>query len=169
MNKIMDGLVVYPDTMMLEIIESRGCYASNEAKESLLELGTPFGLTREEAYRIVQLACFNAFEPKKSMKILRKSPSGSLESADMTLDYFRLEMHDASDILSSIKDIIPDARLRVSDQLEADQATVDAWNSKLKSIFNPRFPEQWAGWNLIFKPSHILANEAHQFKQVFGG
>jgi adenylosuccinate lyase len=168
MNQIMDGLVVYPDTMMLEIIESRGCYASNEAKESLLELGTPFGLTREEAYRIVQLACFNAFEPKKSMKILRKSPSGSLESADMTLNYFRLEMQCDSDVLPSIESIIAGAQLSVSGQLEADQASVDAWNGKLKSIFNPSFPEQWAEWNLIFKPSHILANEAHLFKEVFG-
>ena len=63
MSRVLAGLVVYPDNMLLEIIDSRGCYASNEAKEVLRQLGVQYGLTTEDAYRIIQLAAFNVFEP----------------------------------------------------------------------------------------------------------
>src|SRR6185436_1031469 len=74
MTKILTGLKVNPDLMALELEESRKCYASDEAKERLKEIAQPFGLSGEEAYRIVQLACFNIFEPDPKAKQMRDVP-----------------------------------------------------------------------------------------------
>jgi len=60
MNKVLKDLQVYPANMMKEIENSKGCYASEDAKDWLKEKGSQFGLKHEDAYRIVQLAAFNA-------------------------------------------------------------------------------------------------------------
>lgn len=64
MKQVISGLKVYPDNMLQEVHEARGVYASAEAKEFLKEKLAPLGGGYEDAYRIVQLACFNVFEPK---------------------------------------------------------------------------------------------------------
>jgi len=171
LTKVINGLVVYPDHMLSELVMLRGCYASNEAKETLLELGTPFGLIREEAYRIVQLACFNVFEPKEAgIKNIRENPPGSLDDADGSLRSIRsivLERNMGKHLLS-IEVVIKNAELHTSPQLEASEQTVEQWNGKLRSIFNQSFPDHWAKWGEIFRPSHILANEVDLFKRTFG-
>ena len=60
MNKVLKDLQVYPANMLKEIANSKGCYASEDAKDWLKEKGAQFGLKHEDAYRIVQLAAFNA-------------------------------------------------------------------------------------------------------------
>ena len=65
MKRVLEGLVVYPNNMLQEIHESRGCYASSHAKEILKRLGFDFN----EAYRIVQLAAFNAFESSREEEL----------------------------------------------------------------------------------------------------
>ena len=171
LDKVINGLVVYPNNMMTEIIESRGCYASNDAKETLLELGLPFGLTREEAYRIVQLASHNVFDPSDAViKKLRDHHPESLEIADTDLASLREAIIglDMPKYLLSIENVIESCHLRISSQLDADQKTVDDWNAKLSSIFNPSFPDHWSKWKFIFEPSYILSNEANLFEQTFG-
>ncbi len=166
-TRVISGLVVYPDNMLVEIIESRGCYASNDAKETLLELGAPFGLEREQAYRIVQLACFNAFEPDDNMRELRGSPPDSLDQADHWLDELSQNGGRLFRDIPNVRDIISNAELHVSAELDADEGTVEKWNAILRQIFNPNTAKNRTEWRTIFLPSHILANEAHLFEKTF--
>lgn len=168
MKKIADGLVVYTDTMMVEIIESRGTYASNAAKELLLHIGGQYGLKREDAYRIVQLACFNAFAPEEEVLSIRNDTLDSLPKADTVLE--RLKEMDCAGLngILSIKSIIRLGDLKVHPSLAADEKTVDAWNEKLDEIFDQENLEEQSAWEKLFLPSTILANEDHLFEQVFG-
>jgi adenylosuccinate lyase len=58
---VLNGLVVYPQNLLWEVVETRGTYAASKAKE-VLKLWSKGRLTSEDCYRIVQLASFNAFE-----------------------------------------------------------------------------------------------------------
>ncbi len=172
MTRVLEGLVVYPDNMILEIIESRGCYASSEVKEILKELGIPLGLTTEDAYRIVQLAAFNAFEPGDEAKKLRENLPESLARADELL----LEsLAKANELILefrqvprptpvSIQEIIAKAQLKPSSQLEASEKDVQRWNKILEQIFQES--ENLDRWNQIFLPSYLLRNEATLFKKI---
>ena len=82
MIRLIKNLSVYPDNMLLEIIESRGCYASSEAKYFLKELGVSYGLTSEEAWKIIQLASFNVFEPTEEAKRMRETLPESFTETD---------------------------------------------------------------------------------------
>ena len=167
LDKVLKGLAVYPDNMLAEIVESRGCYASNEAKELLVELGLPIGLAREDAYRIVQLAARNAFEPDEMALALRASPIPSLTEADSWLKRRadRLPVH-----VTSINGIIAEGALRYDPGLGAHDKIIGTWNEKLRAIFvfGAGRSEALEKWDAIFQPSHILANEAVLFESVFG-
>jgi adenylosuccinate lyase len=163
---VLSGLKVYPYTMMLEIVESRGTYASNEAKEVLTALGSAYDITRDDAYRIVQLACFNAFEAGSEAKVCNKNPILNLEFADAILKALPEMQRDQHQKASSIKEVIDQGELRVSEELSADAETVALWNRQLRKLFSTESHAK--AWEEIFKPSHILANEAHLFKTVFG-
>lgn len=163
MERVLEGLVVYPDNMLLEIVESRGCYASSEAKELLKEMGLPFGLTSEEAYRIVQLAAFNVFEPRGGVKKFRENLSSSFAEADQTLcEFKRLPSPKAI----SIQEIIAKAKLKVSSELENSEEDVFRWNGILKQIF--RNKENLEHWNVIFLPSYLLRNEGKLYQEILG-
>jgi adenylosuccinate lyase len=160
-TRVLKGLVVYPENMLLEIAESRGCYASSEAKEVLRELGVGHGLNTEDAYRIVQLAAFNAFEASEEIKDLRNSPPKSFEEADaMLLKFQQLQKTE----VISIKDIIARGELKTSPELEATEKEIKRWNEILKKIFSN--PENIERWNRIFQPSYLLKNEAKLFKEI---
>lgn len=163
MKRVLEGLVVYQDNMLLEIIESRGCYASDEAKDLLKELGLQFGLEAEEAYRIVQLAAFNAFEPSDEAKALRGNSTKLLDEADSLLEKFQKLPRPE---LVSIKDIIANGMLKVSSQLEADKETVKRWNGILTQIFIDL--GNLNCWKQIFKPSYLLRHEPVLFKEILG-
>ena len=162
---MINGLVVYPDQMLAEIIASRGTYASNTAKEFLTEISLKHDLDREACYRIVQLACFNAFEPSRLFRSLRTNPPCSLTEANVALWDMCSEPAVSP---RSIQNIIKQGELTVNDELAADTKTVSVWNNKLRLIFDSADRGSNDRWNEIFKPSHILANEAHLFEQVFG-
>lgn len=168
MTKVIDGLTVYPDNMLAEIIESRGCYASNEAKEVLVELGLPFGLDREDAYRIVQLAAWNAFRVDGHAMHVRDCPPKSLDEADYWLGKMVDHGGRAFDDIPSIQSIILNGNLGNNPELASDLVIIAAWNAKLRQIFGQDDTQARIRWNEIFRPSHILANEAHLFKEVFG-
>jgi adenylosuccinate lyase len=160
-TKVLKGLVVYPENMLLEILESRGCYASSEAKEVLRELGVGYGLNTEDAYRIVQLAAFNDFEASEEINDLRNNPPKSFEEANaMLLKFQQLQKTE----VISIKDIIARGELKTSPELEATEKEIKRWNEVLKKIFSN--PENIERWNRIFQPSYLLKNEAKLFEET---
>lgn len=161
MARVLKGLVVFPDNMLLEIIDSRGCYASDEAKEVLTELGLSFGLNREEVYRIVQLAAFNAFEPDSEIEKLRMSLPTSLTEID---EAFAKVQKISRPTPIPIKDIIAEGMLRISPQLEAGEEDVQKWNDILKQIFSDS--ENRKIWDETFLPSNLLRNEAKLYKEI---
>ncbi len=163
MTRVLDGLVVYPDNMLLEIINSYGCYASSEAKELLKDLGAPFELSVEEAYRIVQLASFNAFEVSDRRKKLRENTPKSLVGADDVLGTFSIIIKEEGRS-SSIKGIISQGLLSISWQLEASEKDVQRWNGILEQIFSN--PENVGRWDKIFRPSYLLRGEETLYEEI---
>lgn len=163
MKKVIEGLMVYPDQMLLEIVESRGCYASSEAKEVLKELGVLFGLSAEESYRIVQLAAFNAFQPDEKIKKIRENPAQSLAEADKMLeDFMQMPRRE----IVSIREIISQGILEVSPQLEAKEEDIQRWNQILKEIFSESANKD--RWKKIFQPSFLLRNEDKLYQEILG-
>jgi len=164
-TRVLQGLVVYPDNMLLEIIESRGTYASDEAKELLKKLGESSGLTVEECYRIVQLAAFNAFETLKEIEEMRTDLPKSLGEADVALGRFEnLIRCKASP--ESIQYIIQKGELRVSKQLDISLEEIQRWNNILREVFAE--PEEKEVWDRIFKPSYLLQNEKILYQKILG-
>ena len=157
---VISNLVVFPENMMLEVKQSGGLYASNEAKELLKELGEPSGLEAEEAALIIQLAAFNVAEKKKSM-IGYRFPE-SLEDADRELQKIRVP---AFDTIPNFTEIVLFGDLRVSSQLKADQETVKRWNDVLDEVFKTG-SDNILRWEQIFKPSYLLRNESHYYQSV---
>lgn len=163
MKRVIEGLLVYPDNMLLEIRESRRCYASSEAKEFLKREGAKFGLGAEDAYRIVQLAGFNAFEPSAAGLYVRENLPSSLTETDKFLSTFSQTV-DPPD--ANIKDIIRSAQLRVSKELASTQTDVKKWNEILRQIF--AVPEKQEEWNNVFLPSYWLKNEGKLYQEILG-
>lgn len=161
MKNVFDGLKVYPDNMLLEIVESRGCYASSEAKTVLNEIGISHGLTTEEVYRIIQLAAFNAFGSTEEIKKIRTNLSQSLAEADKLLTEFQ---QIPKPPLVSIQEIIAEGKLRMSNELEATEENVQEWNRVLKKIFQNQVNLEH--WNQIFLPSYHLKNEKKLYQEI---
>jgi adenylosuccinate lyase len=163
MTRVLKGLVVYPDNMLWEIIESRGCYASSEAKEVLRQLGVQYGLTTEDAYRIIQLAAFNAFEPSDAIKRIRTNLPSSLTEADEALKDMAWHQEPKP---TSIRWIISEGYLKTSPQLDITEGEVQKWNAILKQIFSQA--DNLEKWNQIFQPSYLLKNEAKLYQEIIG-
>ena len=163
MTKVITGLVVYPDNMMREIIDSRGTYASNEAKEFLVKHGSPVGIGREDAYRIVQLASFNAFWRG------RHEPPANFKESDTLFQKFNDDARQTYNPRrgDSIEIIISNAALQYSDELDAMPDVIDEWKKKLMNLFIPN-ERLKKDWHALFLPSHALKREAFLFTEVFG-
>ncbi len=159
---VLKGLQVYPDTMLLEIVESRGCYASGPAKELLAELILAHGGTREDAYRIVQLAAFNVFEPSPDRQWFRDNIATSIEgSATAYLHFAAMSPEE----IESIEDVIPAGKLRVSSELAASASQIDGWNSMLIQIFSDKAAMN--RWYERFSPIYLLRNEGVLFASMY--
>ncbi|MDP3244273.1 MAG: lyase family protein [bacterium] len=167
MIKVLTGLVVYPDNMLREIIESRGCYASNVAKEFLKEKGEQVGLSAEDAYRIVQLAAFNAFTPSERVLRVRRTIPESFDRVPSLLTDIRCEIVGYPLAGASIEDIIREGRLfALPEQLEASGEQVVRWNVKLQKLLSQDgLAEQW---RQLFQPAHLLRNEAVLYQKILG-
>ncbi len=164
MIKVMEGLKVYPDNMLLEIYESRGCYASAEAKEFLKERGIQYNLDAEDGYRIIQLAAFNAFDPQKERKMIRETIPTSFAEVDNLLNRFRFI---SEPLVVSIEDRIINCELyAMTDQLAADEKIVANWNSILGKIFSDE--NNRIEWHKRFQPSYLLRNETKLYKEILG-
>lgn len=163
MNQVISGLKVYPDNMLEEVYEARGVYASAEAKEFLKERLAPLGGGYEDAYRIIQLACFNVFQPEAQRLYLRTSIASSYEGAKNALK--RLSELKIQKPLS-IENFILRAELEVHEALEADEKTVHQYNEWLRMIFSD--PEEVIEWMEIFEPEYLLQHEHYLFSQIIG-
>ena len=161
MTRVLKGLAVYPDNMLLEIINSRGCYAAGEIKSFLAEKGVPFGLSAEESYRIVQLAAFNAFKPQPEAERLRNNLPQSLREAEEDLARFQ-RMERPAPI--SIQKIIARAELEVSPELEASEEDVQRWNEILRKIFQEQTSIE--EFHQIFSVSYLLRNEEKLYQEI---
>lgn len=65
LNKVLSGLHIYPDTMLTNMEKTRGLLFSQKTLLSIVDKG----LTREEAYEIVQTAAMNTWaDPAKNLK-----------------------------------------------------------------------------------------------------
>ncbi len=163
MTRVLQGLVVYPDNMLAEIIDSYGCYATGEAKEFLRHHGHVVGISTEDAYRIVQLAAFNVFETKGERKEMRQNPATSFAVAEkMFLNLILLDTNEPF----SIREIIEGGCLVVSDQLAANQGTVDRWNNLLRKLFG--VVDIQSEWQRIFTFSYLLAGENTLYREILG-
>lgn len=133
------------------------------AKDFLKGYGAEFGIDKGGAYRIVQLAAFNAHAPKDWAKEARENPPVSLSSAD---EQFVL-VRELGDSLArdgdSIEDIVVYGTLHVSEELEANEEVIESWNAKLRELFADS--ELRGKWQGLFKPSHLLRNEAVLFEK----
>lgn len=157
MNLVMSGLKVYPDNMLKEIHESRGVYASSEAKEFLKAQG----LSHEAAYRIVQLASFNVFEPNSDRSVIRENAPSSFKEANAQLKMIsRLK----SEKIISIEDFIPRAKLQVSESLDASWGDVHNYNVILQKLFADK--DVVSEWHRLFTPEHLLQHEKFLFEQM---
>ena len=162
LTKIINGLNVYPDVMMKEIIASAGTYASNETKTFLAD---ELDIAPDDAYSLIKLAAYNVFAPDTYERSLRENPPGSLIEADNAhgdFEQYRL----CATIPTSIEFIIARGLLNSSPELDIDNVTVNVWNSKLRESFKDDAVK--VAWHELFKPSRAMRNEAHSFKQVFG-
>ncbi|MEK7181404.1 MAG: lyase family protein [Patescibacteria group bacterium] len=160
---ILEGLNVYPDNIAQEVYEARGTYATAEVKEFLKRRMAIFGLSTEDAYRIVQLAAFNVFEPSQARQRIRATiPSLLSEGAALIDRISKL----APDPVISIQDFIPAAELRVSNELEITGEMVAKYNECLRLIFaEKRAIEEW---NWCFNPLYLLRHEAILYEKILG-
>lgn len=157
MTLVLNGLKVYPDNMLKEINESRGVYASSEAKEFLKTQG----LSHEAAYRIVQLASFNVFEPNSDRSAIRENVPTSFAEAN---SYLRMISRFKPEKITSIEDFIPRAELQVSESLDASWDDVDNYNAVLRKLFAHK--EIVSEWHRLFTPEHLLQHEKFLFEQM---
>lgn len=165
MIKVLDGLQVFQDNMLQEIILSRGCFASEDAKDWLKERVTVFGLTHEDAYRMVQVASFQAHMIDGYRRGIRNTKIVSYEQAqEVVLKDADALITSAEDIIS-IQEIIELTDLRPLEELDIDQAKVDIWNQVLNQLF--AVEENQQSWNQLFTVEYQLRGEPAIFK-AFG-
>lgn len=160
-NFLMNGLVIKKDEMMREIVDSMGCYASNDAKMFLKKHVAKFGLADEDAYRIVQLAAFISHEPW-GMKFMNQEKCHNLEEADNLLKRAHEPGHGR--VVESIKTIIRMYQLKRSDQLDISLDQVNKWNDALRKIFKGK--QNVDDFEKLFTPSYLLRNEHFIFEHI---
>jgi adenylosuccinate lyase len=161
MTAVFKGMQVYPDHMLKEIINSRGTYASDEAKAFLAEHFSGEGVEAEAAYRVIQLAAFNVFEPRGFWAEARKNIPGNLEEAQALLEK---GLKEPSVAVENIRDWISNARLEYTDTLDITEEQVRDYNRLLKTLFlRPGILEKWEE---IFKITYLLKQEAYLFEEL---
>ena len=165
MAHVLAGLQVYQDEMLQEVIDCRGVYAASKAADFLSEHGLKFDMDPEEAYKIVQLAAFNAFEPSPEAMTIRTEEFHSYESAEFACREIK-SLGGAKPPRPSIYSIISKGSLRPSNELAADGEQVRRWNKMLLQIFVDKPDKIWAKWNAIFSFEYNLRGEAVQIDQV---
>lgn len=163
LTTVIQGLKVYPDNMLLEVVDSRGTYAAAVAKDMLAEMCYPFGMDPEDCYRAVQLATFNAFRLPDEWKAVRDRVVISLEQADEVLHTVE---HMERPPVVSIREIIAMGDLKPTEELEVDEGDIARWNQVFTQVFSDRNNAE--RWFQIFEPSYLLRNEHVLYREVLG-
>jgi len=163
MNKVLSGLQVFPDNMMIEIINSRSCYASEDVKDWLKEKVAEYGLQHEDAYRMVQLAAFNCHQVSLFRENIRKR---SIPSFDAAAGLYRslLEHLRHTDDYVTLEEIIRNGKLVPSEELEASAEQVAQWNEILLRIFADEQNQQ--SFKQLFTIAYQLRNEHILFEEL---
>ncbi|QQG49684.1 MAG: hypothetical protein HZB70_02700 [Candidatus Berkelbacteria bacterium] len=159
LTKVLKGLVIYRHNMLIEIILSRGCYATAGAKEVLKQLVEPHGLKAEDAYRVIQLAAFNIFEYSGPVLSMPKS----LDQAEQQLAEFTATWQFETQP-TTLADYVMRAELQPSSQLKASAWKIKQWNRALRKVFV--CPQARLEWTEAFRPTNVLKHEAHLFEQL---
>lgn len=161
MQKTLSGLTVYSDNMIKEILDSKGTYASSGVKEFLkAELG-PLGFGHEDTYRLVQLACFNIFEPSAGRLKIRLSRPKSLKQAKNLLSE---AMFTAFDNGLTLESFLPKGKLSPSPELEISQEQIKRFNQALDKLFQSQKVQK--AWEKLFDPAEILKQEEVLFREI---
>ncbi|OGY41890.1 MAG: hypothetical protein A2Y82_05565 [Candidatus Buchananbacteria bacterium RBG_13_36_9] len=163
MTRVIEKLLIFNDNMLLEIINSKGCYASEDVKEWLMKKGEPYGLTYEDAYRIVQLAAENAHDVSPYRKALRANPPDSLEAAQKLLQIMDEQFRHACNSYDGIDDIIIGCKLTYTPELGISAEEIERWKSILLKIFNRETIESFLE---IFSIKYQLRNEHFLFEEL---
>jgi hypothetical protein len=160
--RVLEKLEVFPDNMLREIANSAGTYAGAAAKNWLTVAGTKYGITAEDAYRIVQLATANVFDTDSESKLLRANPALLAEpgSADEWLEHYDSPI---ASLRVSIREHIRHALLTPSDRLAATVEEVQVWNDKLCLLF---LYEPAESWDDLFKIGRIFVQEEPLFNAL---
>lgn len=164
MEKLVSGLVVYPENMMKEILNTRGMYASARAKEFLRQRISEYGLDSEDAYRIVQLASFNVFSGHNR---IYARPFSSLDEAEMAFEGMQTAVFVGARSVpypENISIAIRHGRLTPVESLEATPEKVEKWNAALREMFHKIGD---SAWDSLFKIKNHLRGEEFLFHQVF--
>lgn len=161
MTKILSGLVIYKDNMLREIINSRGTYASTEAMDFIMRHGGK-NVNHEIAYRIVQLASFNAFEPTLTEKNIRRKEFSGWKDAEEAMHMLKAQEETAPP--KSIKEILAEGLLHGTDELEVSLADEEKWDEILRHIFSKEQARK--EWEDIFTLQNLLKNEEALFDKI---
>ncbi len=161
---VLNGLAVYPDNMLREIVDSRDTYAASHAKELLKQWLVGIVPDADEAYRMVQLAAFNAFEVPQYAQLLREYPIQS--EAEIVRRLEEVAAGRATAPMVGIKEIIARGVLRHSPQLAADDETVERWNTALKQVFADQSHRK--EWEKVFDPTRAMRHEDFLYEQILG-
>lgn len=157
LQKVLSGLVVYPENMLKEIIKTNGCYATSLAQKYLKEILLPLGLFAEDAYRIIQLASFDL--QKKEGALIPQN----LSEAKKLLEGFASKPLEPT-IRGSIRDVIQKGELSPVEELDRTPEDIEKWNAILKEAFvneeNRRF------WEQAFDIKFILRNEEFLYERI---
>lgn len=163
-TKVLEGLTVYTEHMMQDVIDTRGTWASVAVKKFLREYLLPFGISAEDAYRITQLAAFNVHRPSPLAISIRENPPQSFEQADRMLDDVATQVFPQK--YPSIDILIARAGLSVDPQLDATQEQVDKWNKTLMGLFSTNGTAEQS-WMNIFCVENRLKSENLLFEKIF--
>ena len=163
---VQSGLKVYPDNMLWEIVQSRGCYAASTAKDELKKMGREFGITADDAYRIIQLAAANTMLNNVPDESLRANPPQSFEQAGDAYSKMSGRFTSKPGSLITIREIIQDGLLEASPDLAATRDEVVEWNQKLTKTFDVQ--QNLNRWEEVFTFQYLLRNEHVLYEKILG-
>ena len=159
-TRVLAGMQVYPDNMYREIDDSRGTYASEDAKTFLAEKLAERGVGAEVAYRIVQLACWNAL-PVAGISASDAGPE-SLEQAQSRLENLR-PVRDREREAFGLQTILLGCHLENVPSLGAGEDDVREWNRLLYNLLSP-LSDAREEFKKLFTIPYQLQGEAYLFE-----